>query len=44
MRVLKVDDREEDLAAVGPPPELQWQEQPLQSTSVNQGEELQLKP
>lgn len=42
--MFKVDDREEDLAAVGPPPELQWQDQPLQSAPVKQGEELQPKP
>ena len=44
--MFKVDDREEDLAAVGPPPELQWQEQEqtLQSAPVRQGEALQPKP
>jgi len=39
-----IDDREEDLAAAGPPPELQWQELSLQSAPVKQEEELQPKP
>ena len=42
-RAFKVDDREEDLAAAGPPPELQWKERSPQSAPVKK-EELQQKP